>query len=104
MVGLLSGVTLVGQDPEPSAGRIVMIKVPVGADLLDATNRYVEPTAEELTADLVALGLPLAGSEIGALILSCVYPEPQRGFDQLRREEILPLAAALDRLLIARAS
>src|SRR5262249_45247461 len=41
LCGVLSGVTLVGPEPQPSAGRIIMIRVPE-SDAVEASNRYFD--------------------------------------------------------------
>lgn len=59
MCGILAGVTWVSRTALPSASRILLVRVPDTA-ALDASNRYLEPGAPGIAADLAALGLGLA--------------------------------------------
>jgi hypothetical protein len=56
LCGVLSGVTLVGPEPQPSAGRIVMIRVPE-SDAVEASNRYFDLAPGVIAADLATLGI-----------------------------------------------
>jgi hypothetical protein len=56
--GIMAGTTLVSPVPEPSASRIVMIRVAEG-NSLDDTNRYFSPKPGAISDDLAGLGLQL---------------------------------------------
>jgi hypothetical protein len=62
MTGILAGATFISPEPEPSASRIVMVRM-TGSALLDDSNRYMEPAPGVVSEDLAALGLvlPAAG-------------------------------------------
>lgn len=101
LTGLMTGVTLVGPDPEPSVSRIAVVRVPATPALLEDTNRYLDADDDTVARDLGDLGLsPGARGDIGATILGFLTAARQPGFDQVRREETAPLVAALDRLFI----
>jgi len=69
LCGVMSGVTLLGQDPEPSASRIAIIRVAADAPL-DATNRYLDTDRGTVAADLAALALsPANPSRVDRLVL-----------------------------------
>lgn len=56
LCGLLAGATYVGQDPQPAAGRILLIRVPTGSSP-EASNRYTGTNQGEIAADLAELGV-----------------------------------------------
>lgn len=53
LCGILSGSTVLGPDPEPSATRMLVVRVPTSAC---ESNRYLED-GETIAADLAALGI-----------------------------------------------
>lgn len=59
LCGVMSGVAFLSHEPLPTACRIVFIRVP-DTPKLDATNRYVDPVAGAVAADLADLGLAVA--------------------------------------------
>ena len=64
LCGIASGATLMGPDPEPSATRIVLVRVPATlAGELDHSNRYLPSDPSALGADLAALGIEPADPE-----------------------------------------
>lgn len=58
LCGMLSGVTFLGQDPEPTACRIAAVRVPA-ALATGQGDGYLDPDPERLANDLVAHGLDL---------------------------------------------
>jgi len=73
MLGIMSGPTILGDEPRISAGRIVMIRVPDEANL-EGSNRYVDPVPDAIVSDLMALGLPVAApDEIDMLTLGFLH-------------------------------
>jgi hypothetical protein len=62
LCGVMSGVAFISQEPLPSACRIVFIRVP-DTPRLDATNRYFNPIAGAIGADLVELGLNIPDAD-----------------------------------------
>jgi hypothetical protein len=68
LTGMISGVTFLAPEPEPSAGRIVMVRVPK-QDSLDASNRYLVPEPGVVAADLADLGLdPASPARVDRLV------------------------------------
>jgi hypothetical protein len=68
LTGILAGATFVSPEPEPSASRIVMIRVPPSG-ALDATNRYLVPARGIIAADLADLRLlPQAPDQVDDLV------------------------------------
>jgi hypothetical protein len=53
LCGMLAGATMIGPDPQPSAARMIMVRVPARPE---ASNRYLEPD-DTIARDLVALGI-----------------------------------------------
>lgn len=65
-VGTMSGVAFIGPEARPSTTRIAFVRVPkASAQAAERSNRYLVPNAEEIDADLAALGL-LSAVEVGA--------------------------------------
>lgn len=68
MSGIMAGATFLAPEPEPSASRIVMVRVPGGGSL-DDSNRYLSPAADLFARDLRALGLdPAASARVDRLM------------------------------------
>ena len=56
--GVASGATLAGPDPQPSATRIVLIRVPDGSGAaLERSNQYLAPEVSALAADFATAGI-----------------------------------------------
>lgn len=95
LCGILSGATVVGPDPQPSATRIAVIRVPNNAD---GSNRYLEPRTGAVACDLTALGLPLTEpAEVDALLRGFLLPGGTGGLDQVSATDQAQLAIALDK-------
>ena len=62
LCGVMSGVAFLSHEPLPTACRVVFIRVP-DTPKLDFTNRYVDPVAGAVAADLAELGLAVANAE-----------------------------------------
>lgn len=92
--GMMSGVTFLAPEPEPSASRVVMIRVPA-RESLDATNRYVDPDPGVVAADLEALGLvPDAPERVDRIVREFLVSN--RDVDQVDSSLQSALAAELD--------
>jgi hypothetical protein len=90
--GVMSGATIVGPDPRPSASRFVAIRVLRDPE---ATNRYLAFTPTVITDDLRALGLRLNRPKgVDALLSRMLGVD--LGPIQVPSEEQAQLAAALD--------
>ena len=99
LCGVMSGATTVGPDPDPSATRIVFVRVPadVGA-VLEQSNRYMAPDVEALAADLTVLGVAPAEPDVAAFELDRLL-STANGQGALRIEQIeqMRLASYFDR-------
>ncbi|WP_237216496.1 hypothetical protein [Falsiroseomonas oryziterrae] len=94
LCGVMSGSIVLGPDPQPSATRFVMVRVP-GAP--DASNRYFEPTQEAVARDLAALGLKLPDAEhADALVRRFLFPEDAAALMQVSAAEHARLTLAFD--------
>jgi hypothetical protein len=62
LCGILSGATFLGQEPRPTAVRLLAVRVSNGA-ALRASNRYLRPGKDTVAADLAALGVPVLDPE-----------------------------------------
>ena len=90
LCGVMSGVAFVAHAALPSASRVLVVRVPPSA-ALDASNRYLDPSAGGLADNLAALGLhPARGAELDALAARCfagganqVRPADQESFTDL---------------------
>jgi hypothetical protein len=96
--GVLSGVTLVGPDPRPSASRFVMVRLPAPAD---DSNGYIEPSRDAVSADLAALGLPIPErAEVDSLVLGFLMPDRVPALMQVATDEQGQFAATFDRIYL----
>ncbi len=70
LLGVMSGKVFHDPNCEIAVTRVVAVRVPVGdPSILDASNRYLDPAEESLSADVHALGLPLDPSvQLDALL------------------------------------
>jgi hypothetical protein len=67
--GLMSGLTIIGSEPEPSVTRIVMVRLPAAGARLGTADAYLPPGAS-LAADLAALGLAVAVPDLADRVLA----------------------------------
>jgi hypothetical protein len=102
LLGILTGVTMMGPDPRPSATRIAMVRVPARPERLEASGRYLLPDEGSIVGDLAGLGLRMPGpAAVDRLMRDFLRPDPGATFDQVRHEEVARLTAELDRGLVA---
>lgn len=102
LLGILTGVTVMGPDPRPSATRIAMVRVPARPERLEASGGYLPPDEGSIAGDLAGLGLRLPGpAAVDRLMRDFLRPDPGVAFDQVRHEEVARLTAELDRGLVA---
>jgi hypothetical protein len=103
LCGIASGATFIGPDPEPSATRIVLIRVPAPlADELDRSNRYLPSDPSTLGADLAALGIEPSDPEAAAAELRVFLDGGNRpGLDQVDQVAQARLARLFDRTTAA---
>jgi hypothetical protein len=101
LAGVISGVALVDVAPQPTAARIVMVRIPgATAAALEATNRYIDAT-EPLSGDLAALGVPAAMSAgLDALLGRFLAADQPPSYIKVAAAEYSQLTLAIDRLFI----
>jgi hypothetical protein len=58
LCGILSGATFLGQEPQPTAVRLLAVRVSDTA-ALRTSNRYLRPGQDTIATDLAALGVPV---------------------------------------------
>ena len=95
LVGIMAGNTYLAQEARPTSCRFVAIQVPQ-AEVLDAGNRYFEPSRGAVARDLSALGLPdraAAGAE--AAVLTAL--RKGTAMDQIAFTEQIRIAELVDR-------
>ncbi|WP_237216666.1 hypothetical protein [Falsiroseomonas oryziterrae] len=101
LCGVMSGATLIGPDAQPSATRILVVRVPERAD---ASNRYLAPEPGAVADDLEALGLDLASpAELDALALGFLDSGGAGGPLQVDAAVQARFAAILDRAYLGAA-
>lgn len=109
LAGLMSASTAVhpGGQP-PYTTRIVMLRVPVHADGLEATNRYMDEGASAPSRDLVALGVAPAaagGCELDRRVHDFLYGHHGGpGYDQVPLADYVALAGICDQLWLEHVS
>jgi hypothetical protein len=100
LAGFLVGATFVGPDPRPSVSRIVLVRMPAPAVVVQQGERYLEP-GEALAADLVAAGLAVSTPvEVDARLSTFLQGPGGSGFDQVLAEQYAEIATMFDHLLI----
>jgi hypothetical protein len=98
MCGIMSGATVVGHEPQPSATRIVVVRVRKDAS---ASNRYMRPP-ELISSDLAELGLPIPDPGVVDEPVGAFLGRRNDGaLDQVSASEQARLAAVFDRLYLA---
>ncbi len=101
LCGVLSGVTFLGGDPEPSSCRIAAVRLPAEPALKTGVRSgYLDPDPRLLADDLTALGLPLrepghAGGRLLEFLIADGRP------NQVTAAQQAELAALLDPLHLA---
>jgi hypothetical protein len=101
LAGVVSGASWFDADPQPTAGRIVLVRIPgATAAELEASNRYVDAT-QPISGDLAALGIP-AGALAGldGLLAEFLWGGHGSGWIKVDRGEYSQLALAIDRLVM----
>lgn len=94
--GIMSGATFLGQDPEPSACRIVAVRVPPVA-ASEQGEGYLDPEPERLANDLMEQGLELpAPGRVGSLL--CEFLTGGGPLNQVSAQQQAGLSAELDPL------
>jgi len=95
LVGIMAGNTYLAQEARPTSCRFVAIQVP-HADVLDASNRYFEPSRGAVARDLSALGLPdHAAAEAEVAVLAALHEGT--AIDQIAFTEQIRVAGPVDR-------
>ena len=98
LCGIASGATLMGADPQPSATRIVLVRVPAAtAGELHRSDRYLPLEPAALGADLLALGIvPTDPGAAAAELRSFLAEGSRSGLSQASQEAQARLARLFD--------
>ena len=84
LCGIMSGASFMGPDPEPSATRIALVRVPRSAEAdLDRSSRYMALDAATLAADLALLGVLSCHDGAAAGLVDFLNGAGRRGIDQI---------------------
>ena len=96
--GVVSGATLAGPDPLPSATRIVLIRVPDGTGAsLERSNQYLAPEASAIQANFAAAGIRPADPRAAATELcSFLHGDDRPGVTHVSQAAHARLAGAFD--------
>ncbi len=93
--GILSGTTIVGGDPTPSATPVIVVRVACDAS---PSNRYMALTPGAMAADLASLGIALGDAPaLDPLMRRILLRRPADGLQQALAADQALLVAALDR-------
>jgi hypothetical protein len=109
LYGIMSGTTVLRDEPSISAGRFLMIRVPEDADL-EGSNGYLDPLPGAIVGDLLALGLAIADrDEVDTLARSLLISASTGAtageaahFEQVKAGDSGRLTAALHKAQIER--
>jgi hypothetical protein len=98
LLGILSGVTLLAPEPLPSVSRVAMVRVTEPVEVVERSNRYLEPTTT-LTDDLRPLGLrPGDPAAMDGLLGGFLTMPGKGGWDQVPGNVAAELIAMFDQL------
>lgn len=101
LCGVLSGSVVVGPDPQPSATRFVMVRVPAAPD---SSNRYLEPMEGAVARDLELLGLKVPdAAHADVLVRRFLFPDGAATLLQVAATENARLTLAFDQGYLAEA-
>jgi hypothetical protein len=108
LYGIMSGTTVLRDEPSISAGRFLMVHVPDDADL-DGSNGYLDPLPGAIVGDLLSLGLTVADRDevdtLARALLSGDRDGTEAGgayIEQVKANDAARLTAALHRAQIER--
>jgi hypothetical protein len=101
LCGILSGATTMGPDPDPSASRIIFVRVPADAGaVLERGNRYMRPGVATLAVDLAELGVASAEPTVAAGELDRLLSAPNgQSIIRLEQAEQMRLVSYFDRAI-----
>jgi hypothetical protein len=94
--GLMSGLTIIGAEPEPSVTRIVMVRLPMASARLGTADAYLPPGAS-VTADLAALGFVMDEPDLADRTLAAFLTGGAGGIDQLPAASYRAVVELFDR-------
>jgi hypothetical protein len=95
MAGVISGATIMSQDPRPSSARVLVVRAPDAGALL-RSNRYIDPQPGTLASDLRALGLELPAAASFDALAHDFLMGGNGGLDQITAEDQYRLSALVD--------
>ena len=98
LCGVMSGATVVGPEPVPSATRFAAVRVP--AEPADS-NRYFEPSPGAVADDLLAAGLRLLSPASADALIRTFLSQPTHNFDQVSGADQTRITTELDKTYLA---
>jgi hypothetical protein len=96
LCGMVAGATVVGPDPQPSATRMLMVRVAVGPD---TSNRYLEP-GETVSSDLAAAGVRISEVE-ESVVQDFLQPGGYPALDQVLTHDHVRLSKIFDKFFLS---
>ncbi len=98
LCGVMAGVVALSHEAKPTAGRIVMVRVPAGGRDPESDNGYMPATPKAIDADLARLGLVFpAGATPGEAIRQLFFRRPPEALvDQVSDEDQARLTQLMD--------
>ncbi len=98
LCGLLQGTIINGPEPRPSAGRIVLLRLPGSSELQPAlATCYLGADAGSLARDLADSDLPMERAEtLAGLVLGFLGARADGNIEQVALSDLAPMAALLD--------
>jgi hypothetical protein len=95
--GLVSGLTIIGAEPEPAVTRIAMVRLPASSARLETADAHLPPGAS-LAADLAALGFAMDAPDLADRTLAAFLTDgPGGGIDRLPTAAYHALVELFDR-------
>lgn len=97
LAGFMSGTTVLGPDAQPSATRLVAVRLPAAVARLGADEAYL-PVQASVAADLASLGLHLDDPDVVDRCLEAFFNGGGGSFDQIPVPAYRALADLFDRI------
>ena len=102
LAGMLCGAAVVTPEPEPSAARIILIRLPAPSPAFDALNTAFQPE-ESIADDLALAGLHFSDrDEVDRRIKEYLPARPRNGIEQIATAEYRELVEYFNREHYAR--
>lgn len=102
LAGMLCGAAVVTPEPEPSAARIILIRLPAPSPAFDALHTAFQPH-ESIADDLALAGMPFSNpAELDRRIKDYLPAQPRNGIEQIATVEYRQLVDYFNREHYAR--